>query len=177
MLALWIGLGVVGFLVLVFVVLWVLGKSLPEEHEATVSMHLKAAPQEVFAVIADVDAQPSWAKGVTRVERLPDRGGHDTWRMFMGRNSFVLETTVKDPPVLLTRTVEDDHKMFSGAWTYELLPGSGGGTTVRLTERGRIPGAIPRAMMKYLFGHHGTMKGHMAALAGKFGEQAALECS
>jgi hypothetical protein len=173
-----IGLGILGFLVLLTLVFWLLGKAIPEEHEATVTMPLRTRPDEVFTLIRDVSTHPSWAKGVTRVDKLPDdRRGHERWRTHMGRNSFVLETTVSDPPVLLTRTVEDDNKMFSGAWTYELLPTSGGGYTIRLTERGRIPGAIPRAMMKHLFGHHSTMKAHLKSLAQRLGQEAELTCS
>lgn len=171
---LWIGGGLVALIVVLGVVFVIIGRGLPMEHVASCSVRLKQSPEAVWAVIADSAAYPSWAWNVGRVEKLADRNGHETWKQVMGRNVFVLETTRTEPTRLLERTIAED-KMFGGTWTYELVPESGL-TRVKLTERGRVKAAIPRAMMKLFFGYHYYMVKHLESLARKFGEpQAATD--
>src|SRR5205814_2366251 len=83
---------------------------------------------------------------VTKVDRLPDHDNHEVWRQHMGRNTFVLETTVCQPPVRLVRTIADDHQMLSGDWEYEVLPDENG-TRVQVTEHGRGKGHGPGGAM------------------------------
>ena len=170
----WIVLGIIGLLVALVVVLRFLGSRLPEEHVASLTLRLKQRPHVVWETIADVAGHKNWARGVTKVERLPDRENREVWRQHMGRNTFVLETTVCQPPVHLVRTIADDHQMFSGDWEYEVQP-NGEGTRVRLTEHGRVNNPVARAMMHYMGGEKMTMRRHLTALAGKFGEQAKIE--
>lgn len=171
---LWIGGGLVALIVVLALAFALIGRGVPSEHVASCSVRLKQSPESVWAVIADVAAYPSWAWNVSRVEKLADRSGHDVWKQVMGRNAFVLETTRIEPPRLLERTIAED-KMFGGTWTYELVQ-EVGGTRVKLTERGRVKAAIPRAMMKLFFGYHYYMVKHLESLARKFGEpQAATD--
>jgi hypothetical protein len=170
----WIVLGVLLLIIALIVVLRYLGSQLPEEHVASLTLKLNQKPCVVWETIADIAGHKNWARGVTKVERLPDRENHEVWRQHMGRNSFVLVTTVCQPPVHLVRTINDDHHMFSGDWEYEVLP-DGEGTRVRLTEHGRVFSPIFRALMHYMGGEKTTMRGHLRALADKFGEQARLE--
>jgi uncharacterized protein YndB with AHSA1/START domain len=167
----WIALGVVAVIVLLVVVLSLLGSRLPEEHVATLTLRLNQKPQDVWETISDIGGHKNWARGITRIERLPDHDNHEVWRQHMGRNSFVLETTECQAPVRLVRTIADDHQMFSGNWEYEVGP-DGEGTRVKLTEHGRVKGNVPRAMMHYLFGETLYLRRHLVSLAGKFGEQA-----
>jgi uncharacterized protein YndB with AHSA1/START domain len=169
MIVVWILLSVIGILALVLVALAVLGSRLPEEHTAAASVRIGKPPEAVWAVLADAASYPAWAGGVTKVERLPDRDGHEVWRQSMGRNSFVLETTRGEPPRVLERTIADEHGPFSGKWTYELRP-DGGGTVVRLSEHGRIRSAIPRAVMRHAVGYHLYLSKHLRSLAAHFGE-------
>ncbi len=157
--------------VLAGLVFRVLGQRLPEEHVATVTLLTGRAPAEVFDVVADISRHPAWAKGVTRVERLADRGGCEAWRQFMGRNAFVLVTTRREPPAELVRTIDDDQLLFSGSWTYriEALPGAQG-SAVSITEHGRVKSPIPRAMMYYFFDPAMYARQHLASLARHFGE-------
>jgi uncharacterized protein YndB with AHSA1/START domain len=170
MLWVWIGVGVVAVLVVLVAVMCAIGSRLPEEHVAGVTLRLKQPPEAVWAVIADTAGYAAWAPGVTRVERLADRDGHEAWRQHMGRNSFVLETTRSDRGRLLVRTIADDHKMFSGRWEYAIAP-EVGGCAVTLTEYGRIPSPLPRFMMRYLFSETMYVRKHLAGLAKKFGEE------
>lgn len=177
MLWLWIAGGLVLLLVLSFVVLHVLGKRLPEGHVISSTLRVARAPAEVFALLADTAGIPAWDKGVDRVERLPDRDGHETWRWYMGRNAMVLSITRCTPPNLLVRTIADEAKFFSGDWTYRLAP-DGQGTAIELTEHGRVHVAIPRAMMHYLprvADPYLYLRRHLTHLATRLGEPARIE--
>ena len=167
--------GLIGLVVLAALVFWVLGKKIPEEHKASVTMTLEKTPEEVFIVIDDVASQPSWDPGTNKVEKLGDKSGREAFRLTCGRNSFVVETTERVVPKRITRTIADDAKFFSGSWAWELTPSADRRScVVKLTETGRVPHAIPRAMMKHIFGYYQAMEKTMGALAAKFGEQARL---
>lgn len=169
--------GLVLLLVLVPTILHVLGKRLPDGHVITAKMRLEKPVGEVWKAISDTAGIPSWDKGVDRVERLPDRDGHEVWRWHMGRNRMVLEITVSDPEKRLVRNIADEAKFFSGDWTYELAA-EGGGCVLNLTEHGRVHVAIPRAMMRYLpfiADPSLYLRRHLTRLAEKFGEPPRIE--
>lgn len=169
--------GILGLLAVVLLVLWLLGRGLPEGHEIAATIRLGRPPAEVWAVLADSAGIPSWDLGVDRVERLPDRDGHEAWRWTMGRNTMVLVTTRSEAPRLLVRTIADEAKFFSGNWTYA-LSADGAGCALELTEHGRVHVTIPRAMMRYLpaVADPSTyLRRHLERLAAKFGEAPRIE--
>jgi uncharacterized protein YndB with AHSA1/START domain len=171
MIWLWIVLGVVGVIALAMLVLYVLGRRLPEEHIASASITLKQPQAVVWDAISDIAGHKQWVKGLTKLERMPDRDNHPVWRQQMGRNSFLLEISELQPPTRMVGTIADEAQFFSGNWEYVVTP-EGEGTRVLLTERGRVKLAIPRAMMEYLMGKDTYLKKHLRDLAAKFGEKA-----
>jgi hypothetical protein len=173
---LWAEIGVDAFVLVggFFLLLGHLGRKLPEEHVASLTLRLSQPQRLVWETVSDLGGHKNWAKGETKVERLADRDNHEVWRQHMGRNSFVLLTAECHPPQRLVRTIDDDNKFFSGDWTYELSP-DGEGTRVKLTEHGRVSSSVARAMMHYLFGEKTYMRKHLVSLAQKFGEQARVE--
>ncbi len=166
--------GFIALLVVLMLVMRVLGGRLPEEHVASVTLPLKQAPETVFDLIADCAGHVHWSPGVNKVVRVEDRNGHEAWRQTMGRNSFVLETTLADRPRKFVRTIDDEHKMFSGRWEYEIIPVAGG-CRVKLTEYGRIPNRVARFMMQKLMDTSMYVKKHLRGLAAKFNEPANFE--
>jgi uncharacterized protein YndB with AHSA1/START domain len=171
----WIILGLV-VLIIAGIALFVLimghvGRSIPEEHEATSVIEIHATVQKVFDAIADIEKHPEWAVGVSQVFVLPEQNGMQAARMRMGRNSFVLVRTKFQPPDLLERSITDDHGPFSGTWLYRVKDVSRSGETlteVRLKENGKVTWPAARAMMKYFFGYHAYTHRHLRSLAGKF---------
>ncbi|MBX3358255.1 MAG: SRPBCC family protein [Phycisphaeraceae bacterium] len=163
---------VVAVLVLLVLAMWAIGRRLPTDHTTVATLRLNQKPQDVWDVLSNTEALPTWS-GINKVERLPDQNGKERWRQWMGRNSFVLETTRNEPPRLLETTIADDAKFFSGSWEFLIEP-AGDGCTVRLTEHGRIAQAIPRFMMKYIVDPGMYLKRHLRALAAKFGEEPRL---
>lgn len=165
--------GLVGGLVLLAGVLYLLGKSVPEEHTATSSTDVPVAPADAFALIDNVSEHPQWNAKVTRVEMLEDKNGMPQCRMHMGRNSFVLVRTRHEPARLLERTIADDNGPFGGTWLYQFTP-KGSGCEIKLTETGRVKSPLPRAMMKYIFGYHMYLNAHLAAVNKKLGGSGAV---
>jgi uncharacterized protein YndB with AHSA1/START domain len=166
---LWIVLWIIGLVVLAVLVLYILGKRLPEEHVASASVVLSRPRQAVWDVISDIAGHRKWVKGLDDIERLPDRDGCEIWRQRMGRNSFVLVFREKQAPERMVGTIDDDNQFFSGRWEY-LLTEEPRGTRVKLTEYGRVRLAIPRAMMEYMMGKDTYLKKHLRDLAAHFGE-------
>jgi uncharacterized protein YndB with AHSA1/START domain len=174
MVYLWIALGtIVGIALLIAALLLALrriGKTIPVEHQATSVIDIHAPIEKVFDAIADIERHPTWAKGMKRAMLMPEHNGMQTVRVDIGHNSFVMVRTRYEPPMLLERTITDDHGPFSGTWLYKLrpMPGDGAVCEVRLTETGRVSNPAARAIMKHMFGYHMYTNKHLRNLAAKF---------
>ncbi len=88
----------VGLILLAAGVLGVLGRRLPAEHTSSGSIELGASQEAVYTLINDIGKFPEWCKDFTKMERLPDENGKETWRQFMGRNSFKSVNETMEPP-------------------------------------------------------------------------------
>lgn len=159
----------VGLLMLLIGVVGFLGSMLPQTHTASASVEVASPIDRVWADIDAVTEFPKWLPDITSVELLPDRGGHRVFRQQQGRNSFTLEETDKQAPTLVTRTIADDNKMFSGSWEHRLEDLGNGRTRITVTEVGTIPSAIPRAIMRYGTGYDFYLKKFCQALKQRFG--------
>ncbi len=165
----YLGITLLGLLILAVGVLGILGSLVPEEHTASMSVELGKPIDEVWATIDDVANFPAWLPDITKVELLPDRNGHRTFRQLQGRNSFVLEETVKTPPTLVTRTITDDNGPFSGSWEHRFEDLGNGRTRLTVTEKGRISSPIPRAILHYMIGDDFYLKRFSQSLRSRFG--------
>jgi uncharacterized protein YndB with AHSA1/START domain len=145
--------------------LW--GRTLPPEHEASRSVHVAAAPADVFALLADVRAIPRWRKTVRSVQtiaetprvRFRERGAQGTLEL-------EIEQSVA-PSRLVLRTAPVRRMIFSGTWTFE-LDLDGDGTRVTLTERGTVHAPIARLFAAYALGHATHVERTLAALTAHF---------
>lgn len=151
-------------LAIIIGVLWFLGSKIPVEHQAASEVFVPAGQERAFDLIADIDAYPTWDAMSSKVIPMPDKNGLQVVRMEQGRNVFILTRTRFEPPRVLERSIED--RMFSGTWLYTLAPAEGG-CRIRLNETGRVHHAVPRAMMKYLFGYHTYVNKHLQCIADK----------
>lgn len=168
-------------LAVVGTVFYFLGKGLPEEHRASAHIDIERPIGEVFDRVSNIGEYPRWAAGVTGAKRLEDHHGLPTYRQTMGRNSFVLRVTRHEPPrppggaadgrakARFATTIADDHKMFSGSWEFELesldSESGSGATRVTLTETGRVPAPVPRAIVKHVMGYDTTVRKFLASLS------------
>jgi hypothetical protein len=148
--------------------LW--GTRLPREHVATRTLLLSQSPQNIFAAISDIQHETSWRTDLKSVERLPDQRGMQVWREnYKSSGSETLATEQSVPPVYMVRTIADDRSPVQGSWEFAINP-TGSGTTLQLTERGRINNPFWRFMASKVFGHS-YIDDYLKMLAAKFGEK------
>ena len=153
----------------------VAGVRAPVRHVARVSTSLGTRASEVWPVVADLGAWPTWNKRIARMERKPDKDGHPVWSLaWKGEEmpSEILESTAPtatSPGRLVTR-IADPSLPFGGTWTWEIADDNGR-TRVVLTEDGHIDNTIFRGMSALFFGYTGTQHGYLGALAERFGEK------
>ena len=163
--------GLVALLVLFGLVMYIIGRGMPEEARVSVTMRLNQPAEKVYAVIADPLSWPTWDPGVDKVEQIPMADGGFKVRMTMGRNVMTLLRTRHEPPHLLEMTIQDEGaNIFSGSWRHE-ISAEGDGCVVKLTEDGKIRPPMFRAMARKLFDPAMYLKRHFRRLAAKFGEE------
>ncbi|MEW5850888.1 MAG: SRPBCC family protein [Myxococcota bacterium] len=152
----------------------------PARHVATVGTTLKAAPGDVFTVVADLEHWPQWATQVDRmVRQADDAEGRPVWDMHMRQGVMRLVVSESTPPEatrpgkLVTLLDDDD---FSGSWTWTIAQ-SGSGSDVEATEDGVIHDPVMRATAHYVVGYTSSLESFVSDLADHFGEKASLHKS
>lgn len=165
----------VGVLAGVLVVIGLVGLMLPKAHRVARSVALKQTPEAVWQVISDFANAPAWHKGIEKVERLPDKDGHEVWReTFSGGYPMRLETLQATPPRRLVRAIADEKGPFAGRWELDVAP-TETGSHVTIVEHGEVANPFFRVMAR-LFMHPAIyIEIYLKALAGKFNESATIE--
>ncbi len=160
--------------IVAFVVMFLIGLLLPAKHSLTRAITLKVKPETAFRAIADVESLPSWASGVLKVERLPDRDGKEATRQTLkGGMKMVVLTSESTPPTRLVRSMGDTSAPFFGSWAYDFSPAADGCRVV-VRETGEVPNPFFRAMSR-MFGLDKHVTQHLNDLARKFGEIGRVE--
>jgi hypothetical protein len=165
--------GVVALLLLVAVV----GALLPRAHEATRSATFqKKSPRELYAVVRDFAAQPSWRTGLKSVELLPALDGQVRYRE-QSRHGAINYVVLEDAPgEKLVVKIADENLPYGGTWTFEFSeltrePGATiPGARVRITERGEVKNVVFRALARFIFGYTSTIEACLRDLGKKVGE-------
>mgnify|MGYP006300982987 CR=1 FL=1 len=179
----WIVVGVAvpaGLIVLVVGI----GALLPVAHTATVERDVAGTPEEVWAVMTDVESFPAWRPGVESVERVEDAEGRVAWRETSRTGALTMAITEHEPPHRMVTTIIDDDLPFGGTWTYVLEPreagdrgsaegspagpsdGAGpgppaGGTRITITEDGEVYNPFFRFVSRFVLGYDGMMKSYL----------------
>jgi uncharacterized protein YndB with AHSA1/START domain len=154
-------------LVLVACVIGV-GSTLPVAHSAQVMGDVPGSPEEVWAVLTDVDSFPAWRPDVSNVTRLARGTGPPAWTEEGSAGTLTLEVTEADPPRRMVTRIADEGLPFGGRWTYELTP-SGTGTHLVITEDGEIYNPVFRCMARFVFGYQSTLETYLEQLRSRMG--------
>ena len=143
-----------------FALIYVVGRSLPLSHVASLEERFDAPRDSVFAVLEGVADYPKWRRDVTRVEILPPVAGNPSWRESNGRDrvEYVADQVVV-PERWVTR-ITSEGLPYGGRWIFELTPDSGG-TRVTITEEGEVYNPLFRFMMTYVFGATMTIERYL----------------
>lgn len=147
----------------------VIGVMLPRDHVATVTAHIAAKPEEVWATITTPAAFPEWRTDVKRVELLPTTPTGPSWREHGSNGAITFVADVWEPPKRFVGRIADTGLPFGGSWEYRVEPDGPTATRVTITERGSIYNPIFRFVSRFIMGYTGTMKGYLNALARRFG--------
>jgi uncharacterized protein YndB with AHSA1/START domain len=156
---LWIVVPIAVLVLLVLVVGWLL----PVGHEASRSISVGRSPQDVYAVIADVETYPKWWSDMVRVEMLPAQEGRIRFRQHMSSGPVVVEIVETSAPTKFVTRIADPDQPFGGTWTWEIAP-AGSGSTITITERGEVYSPLFRFMSRFVFGHTATLDSCLTAL-------------
>jgi hypothetical protein len=157
-----------GCLLALVAVAALVGAMLPKGHVAARRAHLRQPADVVFSVISDFASAPSWRTDVKKVEMLPVRDGKIVYRESGKNGDLVMQVDESLPPTRLVSRIVDN-TAFSGTWTYELSPESGG-CRLAITERGEVYNPIFRLLGRIFFSPTETMEQYLVALGSKFGE-------
>lgn len=167
---LWIALYIVAGLVGLVVLVALIGYALPRDHVAARRVSLAKPPADVWRALTDLDAQPTWRRGLKRIERLD--GNRFREHTSQGTITYAIEET-REPERRVTR-IADDKLPFGGRWIYELAP-SNGGTRLTITEDGFIKNPVFRFLSATVFSTASTIEGFMRDLGKHLGTDAVPE--
>jgi len=160
--------GIVGGVLVIFGVMALIGSMLPKAHVASRSILLHRIPQDVYEVVRDFGSAPKWRADVKRIEvETP------VYFREEGKHGTVNYELVEDVPAqrMVTR-IRDTDLGYSGQWTYSFTP-ENGGTRVTIREDGEVSNVLFRFMSRYIFGQTSTIDSYLTSLARRFGEEAA----
>jgi hypothetical protein len=139
-----------------------IGLALPKDHVARADILVPARPAEVAALVRDVEAQPRWRSGVARIEVVERRAGGLRY-VEHGDDAIAFDFSEDAPGTRFRSVIADPSLPFGGAWTIALAA-EGGGTRVRIEERGEVRDPLYRFFSRFVFGHEGTMRTYLADL-------------
>jgi hypothetical protein len=168
-LLIFIVVGIVGGLLVIFGVMALIGSMLPKGHVASRSILLHHTPQDVYSLVRDFGSAPRWRADVKRIEvETP------VYFREEGKHGTVNYELVEDVPAqrMVTR-IRDTDLGYSGQWTYSFTP-ENGGTRVTIREDGEVSNVLFRFMSRYVFGQTSTIDAYLTSLAKNFGEEAAI---
>jgi hypothetical protein len=164
---------VVGVLVLLVGGVLIIGLLTPADHQASRTLRVKQAPEAVWAAINDHANEPSWRDDVASVTSAGERNGKQVWQEnYKDGNTLQLMTTESRQPNRMVREIAEEGP-FSGRWEIDIQP-IAGGSSVKITEIGKVSNPFFRFVSKYILGHTHQMEKYLTSLAKKFGEPAEI---
>jgi hypothetical protein len=165
-----VGLGV-GLVAFVGVIVGV-GMFLPEKHRASESAHFRAGVEQLWEVITNFTAYPTWRRDISTIERLPDMNGHPVWKELDSHNEGIAYETVDAvPSKRLVRRIADPNLPFGGTWTFE-LDTTPEGVTLTIIEDGEVYNPIFRFVSRFIIGHTKNIRGYLDDLQARVAEKA-----
>jgi uncharacterized protein YndB with AHSA1/START domain len=153
-----------GLLVVAGLVLYFIGRALPEKHTYRLSVVLPAPRAAVWAAITDYAKMPEWWPAVKAVRQETRPNGEVwTWNKDAHGQEIAFRTKEEQAPARLVREIMGDDLPFGGTWTFALAE-DGGQTRLTLTEDGFIRPPLFRVVAQLFMGLDATMKDFVAHL-------------
>ncbi|MSQ93616.1 MAG: SRPBCC family protein [Gemmataceae bacterium] len=161
----------IGIVVGILLLIAAFGMTLPRTHQVARSITLKQTPDTVWQTITDFANVTTWNENVLKMEKQPDKNGHELWKeTYKGNYGLFLETTEATPPIRLVRTIADEKGPFTGRWEFALTP-TEVGCKLTITEFGEVGNPFFRVMFRLFMKPEVYVEMYLTAFAKKFGEQ------
>lgn len=159
---------IVGAVVVLIFAVVVIGTLLPKHHRVSRVASFRAAPEQLFALIA---GPQNWRPDVTKFETVSDASGRQLAReTTRNGETITYELSNQKPPQSIERRIATTGLPYSGAWYFSLEPDSSG-TTVRITEDGDVYNPVFRFVSRFVIGHTRTIDDYLRALGNATGQQ------
>jgi hypothetical protein len=123
---------ILAVLVMLGAAAWGIGYMQPLDHTADYTADLPASQDAVWERIANVEAQPTWRKGLT-VEPASPQDGHPCWGESEGKLPMLMCVEASTPPRLREVALSSPGNL-RGTWIYQLDAVSPTVTRVHMTE-------------------------------------------
>jgi len=145
-----------------------IGALLPKRHVVSRSASYRAAPDQLFSLIA---GDQKWRPDVRDCKTNQDDRGWVIQRETTS-NGQTITYEIRDirRPTSLTRRIATEGLPYSGTWSYSLQP-EGAGTVVRITEDGQVYNPVFRFVSRFVLGHTSTMDAYLRALGKAVGQE------
>ncbi len=154
----WFLIGFVGL----FGVLYLVGLFVPKTHTYTLEAQFDHPIDLVWQTITDLEATPSWRRGLDEIERLEDRDGKPLWRLDGDFGTVYYLVEAAEPMThYVNRVVDGDD--FGGTWTFTLRE-TPTGCALRITEDGEIYNPIFRTMIHYVYDYGTSVRNYLEDL-------------
>jgi hypothetical protein len=165
----------VGIVLGAMLLIVIAGSFMSRSHKVTRAITLKQTPDAVWAVLVDFVNSPSWHSELAKVERMPDRNGHEVWKEIDKSNyGMFLETMEATPTTRLVRALVDDKGPFTGRWEFGIAP-TETGCRLTITESGEIGNPFFRFIFRLTQKPEYYVELYLKELAKKFQESATVE--
>ncbi len=166
-----------GYLILIAIVaagaVTALGAAMPRAHEAARSARFDMPAHRLYPVLITPETFPEWRTGIARVERLDS----DRFTEHGPDGPITFRIIERTPFSRLVVAVDDPEQVFTGTWTYELIPEGTNDqwTRLRITERGEVPNPFFRAIASVLMSEGETMETYLKDLGRRFGQDVTID--
>jgi hypothetical protein len=148
-----------------------IGFLLPKQHVAARAITLHRKPEDLFQLISDFKAAPSWRPDVRQVELLPPADGRIRYREKGTNGVITMEIVESSPPSRMIARIADKGLPFGGAWIFDISPATEG-CRLNITERGEIYNPLFRFVSRFVIGYQRTMDSYLRNVSHQFGETA-----
>ncbi|MCX8049030.1 MAG: SRPBCC family protein [Methylohalobius sp.] len=148
----------------------IVGSRLPQNHVSASSIRIRAKAEEIWQILTDFEAYPSWRFGIKRVEVHQTENGLPMWTEVSSKISRIAFKVVEaKAPTWLVTEVADDSLPIRGRWSYRLQE-QDGETVLTITETEHIYHPLIRFCLRYLLSYHSAMDVFLTELALKLGQ-------
>ncbi len=157
--------------VLVILALLAIGVAvtLPQDYSFARTIVISQPPEVVWWVIRDIAAERSWRSNLRSIDRLPDRNGHETWRLRDNEGqSVVMEVLESVPPHHLMCVYEGRPGIGVITWIVEIRPVAKD-SRVTLLQRSTFYQHTYRFLARFVYGTS-FADDFLKSLARKFGD-------